>query len=423
MYNFRKKGLTVLHYDAELNFCLRLLKEFQLPYNLLRDDSENLPGIDLGIRKLLQPDFDESKNLKRFLSEVNNNTVYKVNDEFFCSYIFLRLPGTQAGTVLAIGPYTEIELSHSQILKTAKKSGIDPGWLPSLEMYYSSVLYIPDDQLLRTVLQVLGEEIWGINNFKHKTLEKGTLKDYDSLFSPFISDSKNNYDFNVKIIETRYINENRLIEAVQQGRTHQVETMLSGFTPASVEHRAAEPTRNAKNYLIILNTLMRKAVEQSGVHPLHIDRLSSEIARKIENITSWSQIQPLCKKMADKYCGLVNSHSVKGYSSLIQKVIALIDFDLTADLSLKTTAQTIGVNSSYLSSLFKKETGQTLTDFVNTKRVEHAKFLLVSTDLPVSVIGQHCGIPDNNYFTKIFKKHTDKTPKEYRSISGEGRQN
>lgn len=105
---------------------------------------------------------------------------------------------------------------------------------------------------------------------------------------------------------------------------------------------------------------------------------------------------------------------MKGYSLLVQKVITRIDSDLTTDLSLKTQAHLLDVNPSYLSTLFKKETGLTLTDYVNKKRVENAVFLLNTTTMQIQTIAQYCGIADVNYFTKIFKKYIGKTPKEYR---------
>ena len=64
--------------------------------------------------------------------------------------------------------------------------------------------------------------------------------------------------------------------------------------------------------------------------------------------------------------------------------------------------------------LISKETGVTLTEFVSKKRIDHAAFLLTSTNLQIQTIAQHCGIFDVNYFTKTFKKITGKTPKEYR---------
>ena len=118
--------------------------------------------------------------------------------------------------------------------------------------------------------------------------------------------------------------------------------------------------------------------------------------------------------MIYKYCDLVKKHSMKNYSMMVQKAITLIDSDLTADLSLHKQAELLNVNASYLSSLFKKETGVTLTEYVSKKRIDHAAFLLTSTNMQIQAIAQHCGIFDVNYFTKTFKKIIGCTPKEYR---------
>jgi YesN/AraC family two-component response regulator len=95
-------------------------------------------------------------------------------------------------------------------------------------------------------------------------------------------------------------------------------------------------------------------------------------------------------------------------------VILRIETDLVADLSLKAHAEYLSVNASYLSNLFKKETGITLTEYVNRARIDHAIFLLNTTDMQIQTIAQNCGVPDVNYFTKLFKRTIGKTPKEYR---------
>jgi len=72
------------------------------------------------------------------------------------------------------------------------------------------------------------------------------------------------------------------------------------------------------------------------------------------------------------------------------------------------------VNASYLSALFKRETGEKLTDFVARRRMEHAAYLLTSTKLTVSAVAQSCGISDDNYFAKLFKRHTGLPPSLFR---------
>lgn len=109
------------------------------------------------------------------------------------------------------------------------------------------------------------------------------------------------------------------------------------------------------------------------------------------------------------------NYSFLKYSVHIQEAISIIDSDLTADLSLKAVSSLLGINESYFSTLFRKETGKTFTDYVNAKRIEHAKKLLFSTSLQIQTIAQLCGILDVNYFTKLFRKYTDMAPSSFRN--------
>ena len=83
------------------------------------------------------------------------------------------------------------------------------------------------------------------------------------------------------------------------------------------------------------------------------------------------------------YCRIVKEHQHKIHSSIIRKVVAYLETDLSADLTLNTLAQHLGVNASYLSTLFTKEMGTSLTDYVNHYRIDHAKTLLANTDVPI----------------------------------------
>lgn len=147
---------------------------------------------------------------------------------------------------------------------------------------------------------------------------------------------------------------------------------------------------------------------------MYIDQLSTTFMIRIENMSRSDNIFELWTEMIQKYCSLVNNHNTRSYSLPIKKVITRINLDITADLSLKTTASYLKMNASYLSNLFKKETGYTLTNYVNKKRIEHAAFLLSTTTLPVSTIAQQCGILDDNYFTKLFRRHYSTTPSQFR---------
>lgn len=119
--------------------------------------------------------------------------------------------------------------------------------------------------------------------------------------------------------------------------------------------------------------------------------------------------------MIHNYCRLVKKHSMKDYSQYVRRAILLVDSQLAEELSLSKIAAALDVNSSYLSSLFKKETGSTITAYITKRRMEQAGNLLRNTSMQVQDVATYCGIPDANYFSKLFKKNMGMSPLEYRS--------
>ena len=75
-------------------------------------------------------------------------------------------------------------------------------------------------------------------------------------------------------------------------------------------------------------------------------------------------------------------------------------------LSLESVAERIGITSSYLSRLFKKETGSSFVDYVNTVRVQKAKFLLAQSELKIKDIAYQTGFHSIQNFFRIFKRMT-----------------
>lgn len=402
-----------MSYEAQLSFCRGLLRQFQVSTHITSAEPQALQQTDAGLRKKLgieEITYDNwTMRLQRGLRE---HVIYQITDEFCCHYFVLLLP--EGSQLLVAGPYVTEEIDREWVDAFCKNHHIHEDWAPVLEHHFLSVPYVHSGDILLAAVTTLGEQLWGPQNFSTEEIVGGVPEIWNPMAEAPEQELMEDVLPSIQTIEARYDAENRLIQAVTQGRSHKVKMMLSNFSQGAVEKRTGEAGRDLKNYSIILNTLMRKAVESGGVQPLYIDRQSSDFARRIEGAGSREELMNLWQEMAHKYCLLVKKHAMGGYSLLVQKVISRVDFDLTADLSLKANAEALNVNASYLSTLFKKETGVTLTDYVGKRRMEHAAFLLSTTELSVSAIGQRCGIQDDNYFTKLFKKHTGATPKQYR---------
>lgn len=403
-----------MYYSAELDFFRRILSNFHIGTSLIVE-GESIPSeIDKGLRKFL--DFEENYKKLFDLSDVlKSNTLYTLTDDFSCCYVFILLPETEKKTVFAAGPYLKSEITRESLLQTAENHSVSAQLVSQLIKYFGNIPYIKDEMTLMSMFFSFCELIWGDkNSFSTEKIDVGTMGKYElDSFRNFKAKSEDSL-LSIRILEERYNAERDMMQAVSQGAIHKVEKFFVNPSGFAFERRTDDPVRNMKNYLIISNTLLRKAAEYGSVHPFHIDGISTQFAKEIEKIRTVNDANGLLQEMIRKYCMLVKKHSMKNYSLLIQKVLTIIDADLTADLGLKHLAGILNVNASYLSALFKKETGRTLTDYVTQKRVDHAAFLLRSTNLQIQTVAQHCGVFDVNYFAKIFKKYTGKSPKEYR---------
>ena len=403
-----------MFYKIELDFLIEIFKRIHVSAITVSEDeyADRVSGV--GLESVFGEAIGDGWSPGRFPSELNPTTVYKALDSFGLSYIYLLLPETEKKTVLFIGPYLRSTPSKEYMLELGEHNGVSPKQQKYLEEYYRSVPLISSGSELSVMLDTFCELIWKTKRFATVDLNEAAQNVASPINEPLTSDGFDDILVNMKAMEKRYEFENEMMRVVALGQIQMEERLLAAFSDAQLEKRVADPLRNAKNYGIIMNTLLRKAVENGGVHPMYIDRVSSEFAQKIEELPSLSENGALMREMFRSYCRLVRKHSMKRYSLLTQKTVMLIETDLSADLSLSTLAKAQGVSASYLSSSFKNETGKTVSEFIREKRIKHAMYLLETTRLQVQTVALHCGIIDVQYFSKVFKRQTGKTPREYR---------
>lgn len=216
------------------------------------------------------------------------------------------------------------------------------------------------------------------------------------------------------LLEERYHTEDAILDAVSHGNAQQALAVLERMSEFAITPRSDNKLRNNKNLLITLNSLMRRTVYEAGVHPFYIDAFSTNYAILIEQCDSFDDLADIIPYMVKSYCRLVEQKSLTNYSAPVRQIIVTVDSSLDSDLSLKRFAGDLFLNTSYLSNLFKKEVGSTLTEYVNHHRVDYAKKLLKSTNLSIQDIAVQSGIPDIHYFTRLFRRETGISPREWR---------
>ena len=402
-------------YEVQLNFLQEILKGMHISSCVLGDpDSRIPPEIDLGLRADLFDLDNYATFLQNSMGQAQDNTIYRFFDEYDCNYIFMRLPTTH-DQYFFIGPYLLSLPQQESINQKAASIGLSPEQTSRMYMYYAGLPIIEDENLLLSMTNTLARHMWGApEKYTMEYVDYAIPDRNEPIPYPVSDQHMTEGSFSLSALEEHYASENQLMEAVGKGNLHQVTAVASSVFTNGTQQRLADSLRNRKNYLVILKTLLRKAAEYGGVHPLHVHRLSSHFASRIENIRSMKESLSVQEEMIRSYCQLVKRHSLSKYSFYVGQAITLVQYDLTADLSLKAISEKLNVNSSYLSDLFRREYGCTLTEFVNKQRIDRGIGLLQLTSKPVQEIAAECGIHDVNYFIKLFKKQTGFTPNRYR---------
>lgn len=401
-------------YANELKFICETLRKCHIRASVVSFDDSISKVLYNGAPPMFDAAALDGVSVGEWLGECEGRTMYKATDSFKRRYIYFELPMLEARTLLLVGPYVHAAPSAKQLLELGETNGVSPKNQKIFESYYANIPVLPENSHIFIMLDVFCERVFGTALYPVVDIERESRAPYSPINEAQNGEGLDGVLLNMKLMEQRYEFENELMEAVSLGQENKASSLLVGFSERVFEKRVADPLRNMKNYCIIMNTLLRKAAENGGVHPIYLDKVSSSFAERLEQIAAVSQIGPFMSEMFRSYCRLVRKHSMRDYSPVVQNAVVIIDSELSTNLTLSTLAKAQKVSAGYLSSIFKKETGKTVTEYIRERRIRLAAQLLKTTQLQIQTVALHCGIMDVQYFSKIFKKHTGMTPKEYR---------
>lgn len=102
------------------------------------------------------------------------------------------------------------------------------------------------------------------------------------------------------------------------------------------------------------------------------------------------------------------------YSEPIRGALRFLETRYAEEISLQQAADYVHLNKTYLSELFKKETGVSFNDKLTQIRIDQAKALIAAGEIRMGALAERVGYPNASYFTKVFKKATGMTPLEYK---------
>lgn len=205
----------------------------------------------------------------------------------------------------------------------------------------------------------------------------------------------------------------RILWAVEEGNGFQASKCVSLLSHEGMAGDLDDQLTEWQFYLIKLLSLLSFTMRNKGKGYRYVDLLEKDYMKKTEAAHTILQCKRLLQEIVDRFCEMSRG-DLERFSSLVQHIVTAVEMDLTQPLTLQYFSDQLSVNSSYLSNLFRQETGTTLTEYVTGKRIMHAANLLRHTREPVKTVAKQVGITDVQYFSRLFKKRMGITPTQYR---------
>lgn len=210
-------------------------------------------------------------------------------------------------------------------------------------------------------------------------------------------------------------------ELLRDANPQAVEEGVRAFQAHLQGHLSDDPLRNYK-YLFVANiALCCRYCMEGGLGEERAYNISDLYIQKMDKLETEQQVIDLHRDMLEFY--LEEMTAVKKQRICSRPVAACMDYiydHLYEQIRLSDLAAQVGLNESYLSVLFKKETGVSISDYVRQRRVEAAEGMLRYSDYSCSDIGNYLAFCSQSHFISVFRKATGLTPRQYRARYGSG---
>ena len=178
------------------------------------------------------------------------------------------------------------------------------------------------------------------------------------------------------------------------------------------------PLQNLKYHFTITTAMVARYCIEAGMDLSEAYGLSDFYILKVDKCKSLEDISILHAIMCEDYAKhMKNLRKKKVCSIHIAKCIDYIYDHLHTRITVKHLVELTDVSPSYLSRLFKQETGISITQYIQSCKIETAQNMLIYSEYSPAQIAATLAFPSQSYFNEVFKKRTGMTPLKYRSLN------
>lgn len=340
---------------------------------------------------------------------LTSENVYCITESFHTSTCLIYLGDDR---FLVLGPYLTQAPNEDFVNQVSMENRLPVSMMTSLKHFYSKMPLLTHVRV-HSIARIL-QNYLGVRDFRDFLILSVEREDTSRMDDWFSFQEKHVLEYQ-DMLEQKYQNDLDLCKCLIRG---DMEGCLQHQSQKNSSFIRIDPRKNDSfSHLVydyVFNVLYRILTYAAGVPASHIQELQDKWNRKINDNAKHPNHGEFGSEMLQSYCKLVQKKSLRGHSSYVKKVLAYIDLNLSAHITMETLTHHANVSSGYLSRIFKEEMGETIMDYINRERILRSLPMLQNKTMRISDIGTCVGIADANYFARLFKKYMGETPMEYR---------
>lgn len=217
------------------------------------------------------------------------------------------------------------------------------------------------------------------------------------------------------LVHSPYERELAFYSAVQSGDIEKVNRIMTPLTSQGLGMLSKKPLKNLQYHLVISIALITRFCIEGGLDQESAYSLSDLFIQKTDLCENEEAITSLHRQMVHEYTKrMAQLPKNKANSKPVVLCLDYIHKNYHSPITLNEIAEHVNLNASYLSSLFKKEMGLTIFQYISQTRLEASMNMLKFSDYSYADISNYCGYSSQSHFTYCLRTHTGLTPKQYR---------
>ncbi|MBN1411322.1 MAG: helix-turn-helix domain-containing protein [Spirochaetales bacterium] len=344
-------------------------------------------------------DHEEQRMIDHDL-DILNNAITAINRKMHAlmadkDFLVLPLGSDKTGICLAVRNYVEADKSFlmnlAETLHKEIRRKLKTQVFIGMGRSYSRFENLPLSFKEALIAQEYAQRVRHTNVISIESIQAFTEKD-------------EKYPFELK---------KELLQALRVGNMPKSKKYLDEFMQSFIVSFSGKLDElKVKVYELIIS--ISKAAMEGGADNKKIYECNTKFFNSADAITNIMMAKDLLTEFVDNVVCSVNTAQQKNAASSIEKAIAFIEKNYRKNLSLKEIASHVFLSTSHLQHLFKSETGQSITRYLNRVRMEKATGLLKEARLNISEIAFELGFNDACYFSKAFKKFYGVAPTEFK---------